>query len=142
VRTPRALVLGALALLLVGGLAEIEAWPMTAWRLFSESRRAEQAGWSIRAVDADGTTAPVVLADLPLGYRLAAWPLGDAVASASDGGAAVCRALLEEVRADRPATVELRIARTRRRLVEGGGGWWSVEVSTGEPLRCGREGEP
>ena len=137
----RAFVSGALAVLLVGGLVGIEAWPLTAWRLFSESRRAEQAGWSLEAVDADGTTLPVTLADLPLGYRLAAWPLGDAVHSGDDG-AAVCRALLDQVRAERPTAVELRIRRTRRRVVEGEDGWSSVEVSTDDVVACGRERRP
>jgi hypothetical protein len=140
-RWQRAAVLGVLGLLLVGGLAEVEAWPLTAWRLFSAVRGEEQSGLDILAVDEDGGEAPVRLADLPLGYRLAGWPLGD-----RDGTdptrQAICAALLEEIRSEQPGTEALRVQRTRRRLVEVDGTWRSVEVSTDLVADCARDGGP
>jgi hypothetical protein len=132
----RALVVGALALLLAGGLAELEAWPMTAWRLFSEQRTAEQSGWALETIDENGDVTGARLDDLPMGYRLAGWALGELPRSPSPDGTALCRVLLEEIRADRPEAQELRVLRTRRRLVEEDATWRSVEVSSEVVAEC------
>jgi hypothetical protein len=50
-------------------LATIEAWPLTAWRLFSHLRTAEQVTWSATAVDRQGRERPYPLGGLPQGYR-------------------------------------------------------------------------
>jgi hypothetical protein len=135
-RGQRRLVLGALGVLLLGGLVGMEAWPVTAWRLFSEPRGTVQAGFALQAVEADGTVTRVALGGLPMGYRMAGHPLEDAVETGSGDEAAVCTALLEQVQRDRPAATELRILHTRRRLAQLDGGWGSVEVGAEEVARC------
>jgi hypothetical protein len=51
------------------GLAHIEAWPLTGFRLFSEARTAEREGFEIVAVDAAGAERPIDLHDLPAGFQ-------------------------------------------------------------------------
>lgn len=53
----------------ITGLAHIELWPFTGFRLFSELRGSERAAWSIAAVDADGAERTIELHDLPVAYR-------------------------------------------------------------------------
>ena len=50
-------------------LATIEAWPLTAWELFSHLRTQDQTRWEATAVDADGVEHPYPLGSLPQGYR-------------------------------------------------------------------------
>jgi hypothetical protein len=53
----------------VCGLAHLELWPFTGFRLFSEVRPAERQSWELVAVDPDGGAHPIVLHDLPVAYR-------------------------------------------------------------------------
>jgi hypothetical protein len=53
----------------VTGIAHLELWPFTGFRLFSEVRTAEREGWAIVAVDHDGGERPIRLAELPVAYR-------------------------------------------------------------------------
>ncbi len=53
----------------ITGVAHLELWPFTGFRLFSELRTAERAGWAIVAVDAEGEEDGIDLADLPVGFR-------------------------------------------------------------------------
>src|SRR5689334_2822322 len=53
----------------VCGLAHIELWPLTGFRLFSELRPAERQSWELVAVDPQGGEHPIRLHDLPVGYR-------------------------------------------------------------------------
>jgi hypothetical protein len=119
----RRLVAVALVLLLVPGLVGFEAWPLTAWRLFSLSRGERQTQWLIDAVTTDGTARTVSLEELPLRYRHAAWPMADLPRESERRREDVCRALLEATRDVVPDVVELRIVRDRQRLVEQRGGW-------------------
>ena len=119
----RLLVVVALVLLLVPGLLAIEAWPVTAWRLFSLSRGDRQTEWRIDAVTADGTARTVSLEELPLRYRHAAWPMADLPGRSERRREDVCQALLEATREVVPDLVELRIVRDRQRLVEQQGEW-------------------
>ena len=50
-------------------LATIEAWPLTAWRLFSHLRTENQTAWSATAVDAQGREHEYPLGRLGSGYR-------------------------------------------------------------------------
>jgi hypothetical protein len=51
------------------GVAHLELWPFTAFRLFSELRPAERQGWQLVAVDEGGEEQPIHLSELPLAYR-------------------------------------------------------------------------
>jgi len=119
----RLLVLVTLVLLLVPGIVDIEAWPMSAWRLFSLSRGERQTEWLIDAVAPDGTTRTVSLEELPLRYRHAAWPMAELPKASEQRREDVCQALFEPTLAVVPDLVELRIVRDRQRMVEQDGEW-------------------
>jgi hypothetical protein len=51
------------------GLAHLELYPFSGFRLFSELRPAERESWQLRAVGSDGRETPIRLAELPLGFR-------------------------------------------------------------------------
>jgi hypothetical protein len=122
-RVIRVGVAAVLVLLLVPGLIGFDAWPLTAWRLFSLARGNQQTHWVLDAVDGDGAERPVDLEELPLPYRTAEWPLA-ALPSASEGRRdAVCVALLDAVVERHPATVALQIVRDRQAQVERDGAW-------------------
>ena len=53
----------------VTGVAHLELFPFSGFRLFSELRPAERQSWELRAVDETGDETPIRLADLPLGFR-------------------------------------------------------------------------
>lgn len=141
-RLQRRLVFGTLGLLLASGLMGIEAWPLSAWRLFSEPRRAEQGGWVLRAVDAEGTATPIGLARLPLGYRFVGRSLEDLPAQPTGEGTELCQVLLGAVREVHPTATRLEVLRTRRRLAQADDAWSSVEVSTAVTLDCGIAAAP
>src|SRR3546814_19860999 len=88
-RGPRALVVGALVLLLVPGVIGFDAWPLTAWRLFSLARDDDQTRWVLEAEISDGAARVVSLEELPLRYRNAEWQMAelpDAGADQRHGG--------------------------------------------------------
>lgn len=68
-RWVRPVVYGLLAAVLVCGLARIELWPFSGFRLFSALRTGDRVSWQIVAVDGDGDEQTVQLRDLPVGFR-------------------------------------------------------------------------
>jgi len=119
----RRLVTGALALLLIAGIVGFEAWPLTAWRLFSLSRGDRQTVWVLQAVTPDEQPRVVELEDLPLRYRHAAWPMAELPGSSEARREDVCQALLGPAAELVPGLMELRVVRDRQRLVEAEGEW-------------------
>jgi hypothetical protein len=136
-RAQRALVLGALAILLVGGLGGIEAWPVTGWRLFSHERGPVQSGWVLQTTDARGGTEPLSFGELPLAYRMGTWELADAVRDPTGAGAEVCGRLLAGARERRPEAVGLRVLRDRQRMVRGPDEAWVRTHDARVVLTCG-----
>ncbi|MFP5257343.1 MAG: hypothetical protein ACLGI8_16020 [Acidimicrobiia bacterium] len=122
-RSGRRLVLGALALILTAGLIGFEAWPLTAWRLFSLSRRDRQTVWVLHATAPDDPERVVDLEELPLRYRHAAWPMAELRGASEARREDVCQALLQPAMEVVPGLTELRIVRDRQRLVEDDGDW-------------------
>jgi hypothetical protein len=53
----------------LAGVAHLELWPFTGFRLFSELRGSERTAWSIAAVDLTGAEHTIELHDLPVAYR-------------------------------------------------------------------------
>lgn len=53
----------------VTGVAHLELFPFSGFRLFSELRPAERQSWELRAVTEAGDEVAIRLADLPIGYR-------------------------------------------------------------------------
>lgn len=95
----------------VCGLAHIERWPFTGFRLFSELRTAERHTWELTAVDPQGQEHPIELHELPVAYRntsklLLGFPHRSAAARD-----AVCDAWELPLRAAGHAVVKVRIYR-------------------------------
>jgi hypothetical protein len=139
-RAVRRFVAVLFALLAVAGLIGFEAWPLTAWRLFSLARTDRQTRWEIDAVREDGTVVTVDLDELPIAFRNAEWPLSALPGAGEDRRDRVCEALLDGVRDERPDVVGLRVVRNHRRLDEVDGGWEVSEER--EPFHaCGDAAE-
>jgi len=64
----RRLTWGLVGAVAVCGLAGVEAWPLTGWRLFSELRGPVATRYEARALAADGSEAVVPFARLPHSY--------------------------------------------------------------------------
>lgn len=60
---------GFLAVLVLCGVASIDAYPFSAFKLFSSLRTDERVSWEIVGVDADGDEETIELGELPAGYR-------------------------------------------------------------------------
>jgi hypothetical protein len=101
-----------LALFVVCGVAGLEAWPLTGWRLFADARQARQPGFQAVTVDADGRETPIPFRDLPTGFRGDVQVLKGFAALAPPRQAAVCQAWAREVRARGGEVAELRIYAT------------------------------
>ena len=53
------------------GVAHLELFPFSGFRLFSEVRDDQRTSWELRAVDAQGHELEIEVDHLPLGYRQA-----------------------------------------------------------------------
>jgi len=62
-RRARAVTYGLIVVLLYAGAAQVEAWPLTAYRLFSGVRTDTGVQYRLVAVAPDGTRTPVVPTD-------------------------------------------------------------------------------
>lgn len=122
-RSAKWLVAILFVLLLVPGIVGFDAWPLTGWRLFSMSRDATQNQWVVQAVETDGTATTVSLEELPLGYRHAEWPMAELPGASEAERQRICRALAGAVVDVRPDTVEVRLAKDAKRMVEKDGDW-------------------
>jgi hypothetical protein len=65
----RHLVHAFLLVFAIAGVARLELFPFSGFRLFSELRGSERTSYQLRAVDAEGDEVPIALGDLPLGFR-------------------------------------------------------------------------
>jgi hypothetical protein len=87
-----------LAVFVVCGLAGLEAWPLTGWRLFADARQARQPGFQAVTVDPAGRETPVPFRDLPAGYQGDVQVLKGFAGLGPERQAAVCQAWSEAVR--------------------------------------------
>jgi hypothetical protein len=101
-----------LALFVACGVAGLEAWPLTGWRLFADARRAVQPGFQAVTVDRSDRETPIPFRDLPVGYRGDVQVLKGFAALPRDRQAAVCQAWAEAVRARGGEVAEVRIYST------------------------------
>jgi hypothetical protein len=118
------------ALLIVSAVAVVEAWPLTAWRLFSADRGNAQTRWEIAAVSGDGEATPIDLDELPIAYRNAEWILAELPSEGSGDvrREEVCQALLAGVREHAaPEAAGLVIVRNRRTMAAVDGGFAPVD---------------
>jgi hypothetical protein len=124
VRRPvRAYVGALLSLLIVFAAIDIEAWPLTGWRLFSTIRDDTQTGWVVEATDVEGDSRIVSFEELPPSYRNAAWVVAQLPNASVEKREAVCNAMLAAVVDVEPDTVSVRVARDRAQLEERDGEW-------------------
>jgi hypothetical protein len=97
-RWARRFVAAYLAVFLVCGLAGLEAWPLTGWRLFADARQARQPGFQAVTVDRAGRETAIPFADLPAGFQGHVQVLKGFAALAPQRQAAVCQAWAQAVR--------------------------------------------
>ena len=111
-RWARRFVAAYLAVFVLCGLAGLEAWPLTGWRLFADARQARQPGWQAVTVDRAGREAPVPFRDLPAGYQGFVQVLKGFPELTTDRQAAVCQAWAEAVRARGGEVAAVRLYQT------------------------------
>lgn len=90
------------------GLARIEAWPLSGFRLFSGVRHDTHETWALRTVH-DGEEEPLSLADLPVAFRNTSRILDDFPHLTAAERDDVCDAWVEPLRADGRQVDEVRI---------------------------------
>jgi hypothetical protein len=112
-----------LGIVVLFGAVGFEAWPLTAFRLFSVARDDTRTSWEARTVDAEGRETPFGQADLPLGYRLAEWPLTEFPSSSDSTREAVCRGIARGARDAGRDVVSVRVYRVREHIRRAGGEW-------------------
>jgi hypothetical protein len=101
-----------LATFVVCGVAGLEAWPLTGWRLFADARQARQPGFQAVTVDRAGQETPIPFADLPVGYRGDVQVLKGFAGLPTERQAAVCQAWATAVRERGGEVAEVRIYQT------------------------------
>ena len=98
-----------LAVFVACGVAGLEAWPLTGWRLFADARQARQPGFQAVTVDSEGRETPIPFSRLPAGYRGEVQVLKGFATLPPPRQAAVCQAWAQEVRARGGEVAEVRI---------------------------------
>ncbi|MGQ0823680.1 MAG: hypothetical protein ACT4OX_01400 [Actinomycetota bacterium] len=109
----RHFVYGFLGLVLVSGLAALEYWPLTGFRLYHELRTPTHPSWELVVVDGAGTEHAASLYDLPIAYRNTERQLGRRADVDPARAAAVCAAWAAPFGERNPGAEELRIYRSR-----------------------------
>ncbi|MGI8684674.1 MAG: hypothetical protein ACR2MO_06240 [Acidimicrobiales bacterium] len=110
----RVVTYGLVGLLAFCVLAQVEGWPLSSFRLFSQARTSATTSWDVRLVDGAGAEHDLPFDRLPRGYRgvhqlapqLATMPPGDrdAVCRAwADAAASRLGVVVAEVRVYRVA---------------------------------------
>jgi hypothetical protein len=97
-RRARVFIGAFLVVMAVFGFGHFEAWPLTSFHLFSAERKAHETRWVATTVDQSGHETPLDQQHLPLGYRLAEWPLQLFPTSSHATRVAVCRGIAKGAR--------------------------------------------
>lgn len=111
--TVRRVVFGLFAIaFVVAAVADVNAWPLTGWRLFSTVRGPTLPGWDAVVVAADSRESPVPFERMGRGYRGALHVLQDFPGLPEDERQAVCRTWASAARAVGADVAAVRIYRT------------------------------
>lgn len=111
--TVRRVLFGSFFLLFaVAAAADVNAWPLTGWRLFSTVRGPTLPGWEAVVVADDGGEAPVPFDRMGRGYRGALHVLQDFPRLPDDERQAVCRTWASAARGVGTDVAAVRIYRT------------------------------
>ncbi len=108
-RPVRAFVYGFLALFLLCGALEVEHWPLTGFRLYTEIRTEERPSTRVIALLADGSSREVVFVDLPFGYHSTNRLLSDFPDMTQDERDEICDAWVQPLRDDGIEVVGVRV---------------------------------
>ena len=109
----RVFVYALLALLLMCGVAGIERWPLTAFRLYADPRRPTHPSWELATVDEVGAERTASLYDLPIAYRNTDRQLGRSGDPEPERVDARCRVWAAAFRDRDVSVVALRVYRSR-----------------------------
>lgn len=102
---------------LLTGLAGVEAWPLTGWKLYARLRHGEFWGWQVRAIGTDGSDRAVDIRHAPAAYHGVNHFLSDFEGFSPHQRQAACLALGEVARAQYGSVIgELIIDRVRARI--------------------------
>jgi hypothetical protein len=93
----------------VTGLAHLELFPFSGFRLFSELRGEERVSWQLRTVADDGTETPIPLGSLPVGFRNSTKLLLEFPDLSDDERDAVCDGWAEPARDAGRSVAEVRV---------------------------------
>jgi hypothetical protein len=89
----KALVVGVLALLLIAGVATVEAWPFTGWRLYSNTKGPTAGSFFAYRVGPHGREHKVDYDQLPYSYQRAPYVLNKFPHSSAATRESVCDGL-------------------------------------------------
>jgi hypothetical protein len=129
-----------LAAFIACGLAGIEAWPLTGFRLFSHLRRERSVSWERTAVDAQGLERAINFAGLPDGYRSFVLVATSFQGKPKDERDAMCRAWIEGLGRLDHGAVAMRIYELDLSLVPRGDGRPASKPQRRLVVTCSSEG--
>jgi hypothetical protein len=129
-----------LAAFVVCGLAGIEAWPLTAWRLFSQVRTQHVARYRATVVDREGRETPLVFGRLPDGYRGFSLIVRTLPTMPPSEAARTCGAWAAAALALHPDLAEMRVYRLDVDLSKRAGRRPAASPAPRLVLRCPPEG--
>ena len=129
-----------LAAFIVCGLAGIEAWPLTGFRLFSHLRHEHAVSWERTAVDAAGVERAITFDGLPDGYRSFVLLVTSFASKPRDERDAMCRAWVEGLRTLDHGAVAMRIYELDQSLLPRSGGRPASRPQRTLVVTCSTEG--
>lgn len=103
-------------MLVVCGVASIDAYPFSAFKLFSSRRDDERVSWQLVAVDRAGAEHTIDLGDLPAGYRTTTIVLRDFADMAPEERDRVCDAWADGARSTGEEVESVRVYERTRLL--------------------------
>jgi hypothetical protein len=129
-----------LAAFIVCGLAGVEAWPLTGFRLFSHLRHERAVSWERTSVDARGQERAITFAGLSDGYRSFVLLVTTFPSKPKDERDAMCRAWVDGLRRVDRGAVSMRIYQLDQSLAPRDGGRPASQPRRTLLVTCSDEG--